>query len=152
MKKLKNYVRKIIDTIFIFEAKLTRTNLTFVGYYQKGIGKYGDDEITGESYVINNILKRNLQKNNPVFFDVGSNIGSYSINLKKNFPDANIFSFEPNPNTYKKIKKEALDTDIKFYNIGLGSNIGQDKIYDYEGQSGTEHASVYKEVLSDIHY
>lgn len=149
---MKKNIRGLINFFAIFLANITKTNLTQVGYYQKGIMKYGDDEVTGEKFVIENILKNKIKKERPIFFDVGSNVGNYSLSLKKHFPNSIIYSFEPNMRTYEKIIPEALDTDIKFNNIGLGSVSGFGTIYDHGNETGTEHASIYKDVITDIHH
>ncbi|MEI6480331.1 MAG: FkbM family methyltransferase [bacterium] len=149
---LKKKIRKIVDMSFIFLAKITKTNLTLVGYYQKGILKHGTDETSGEKFVIENVLKNRLLSEKPIFFDVGSNTGYYSVSLKKQFPHSTIYSFEANINTFNKISKEALSSDIKFHNLGLASTPGIGSIYDYKENVGTEHASIYKEVLTVIHH
>jgi FkbM family methyltransferase len=150
IKLIKKIYKKIFEILFLSLAKITNTNLTIIGYKQKGIYKYGNDEITGEKFVIEKVLKNFIVKN-PIFFDVGANIGSYSLSLINHFPDSKIYSFEPNPNTFKKIKKDTLQKNIKFHNIGLGSVPGNNIIYDYKNSSGTEHASIYKEVFPEIY-
>jgi FkbM family methyltransferase len=150
--QFKNFLRKKIDTTFIFLAKITKTNLTTVGYYQKGILIYGSAEITGEKFVIENVLLQKINIPTPIFFDVGANVGLYSLSLKKRFPDAIVYAFEPNPSTYKNIKVEAINQQIKFYNIGLKSDTKKGLIYDYKDNVGSEHASIYRDVFIDIHH
>lgn len=151
MNKIKKIIRKVINKIFIFLAVITRTNLITVWYKQNGILNYENDTVSGEDFFIKKILKRKIKKNDPIFFDVGSNIGSYSLLLRKEFPKSTIYSFEPNPYTYKKIEEEALNKNIKFYNIGLYSKSGSNFIYDYKDRSGTQHASIYEKIITDIH-
>jgi FkbM family methyltransferase len=152
MITFKQKTRKVINLLFIILAKITKTNLVYLGYYQKGILKHGTDEITGEKFVIEKILTNIIKKAEPIFFDVGSNEGSYSLSLKNNFPRSIIYSFEPNPETFKKIPNDTLSKNINFYNIGLGSCSETRTIYDYKNKKGTQHASIYKEVLTDIHH
>jgi FkbM family methyltransferase len=149
---IKDFIRKNRDNFVIFLAKITKTNLTVIGYYQKGISIYGDAETTGEKFVIDEIIYKKIKNKTPIFFDVGANTGSYSLYLKKVFPQSVIYAFEPNLNTYKNIKKEALNEKIKFYNIGLRSSSGLGLIYDYKDKIGSEHASVYKQVFTDLHH
>ena len=149
-KLIKYRLRKIIDTLFLLLAKITKTNLTYVGYTQKGILVWGNDEVTGEKFVREKILKKYIGEN-PVFFDVGSNIGEYSFALKNEFPDSKIYSFEPNPSSYKKIVLKAKEKDILFFRTGLSSTCGTGLIYDYEKDTWNQHASIYKEVITQIH-
>lgn len=149
---MKIKIRKIINLLIILVAKITKTNLTQIGYYQKGIMKYDNNESDGEMFFIRNILTKLITNKKPTLFDVGSNIGLYSLSLKKCFPNSSIHSFEPNINTYKRMAPEVQTTDIRFYNIGLGSTSGSGLIYDYGDGTGTQHASVYKEVITDLHH
>lgn len=58
-----------------------------------------------------------LVKNNDVIFDIGANIGWYSIHLSKKLIGAKIYSFEPIPETFSKLKKNIELNSIK--NISL---------------------------------
>ena len=78
-----------------------------------------------------------LDKTPQTIFDIGGNIGYFSLYLTKCFPMANIHCFEPIPNTYKYLLKdiELNDADnIKTYNLGL-SNFKQsvEMFYNHNG-------------------
>lgn len=59
------------------------------------------------------------------FFDIGANIGSYTI-LAGVENEANVISIEPIPSTFKRltnnIKLNNLSKSVKAYNIGLGDS------------------------------
>jgi len=153
MKKnafIKGAIKKIITSVFLILAKITKTNLTYAGYAQKSILNWGNDTKTGEKFVREIIVKKFISEK-PVFFDVGSNVGEYSIALKREYPNAKIYSFEASANTYKKILPEARKENITFLNIGLSSKIGTMTIYDYKMDTWNQHASLYKDVIKDIH-
>ena len=62
------------------------------------------------------------------FFDIGSNIGYYSLyfrNIK------NIYSFEPNKNNFLSLKEniELNNLDIKAYNFGLSNSNSETEIW-----------------------
>ncbi len=59
---------------------------------------------------------------NGVFFDIGANIGMYSVFFLLNREDCQLYSFEPEPNTYKIIKKnlEGLNADHQLFNLAIG--------------------------------
>jgi FkbM family methyltransferase len=107
--------------------------------------------ITGESFVIRKVLKKYIRTENPVFFDVGSNEGNYSLLLLNEFPNSVIYAFEANHFTFKKMSESIVSKKINFFNIGLSSSIGKGLIYDYKNNAGSEHASVYKEVITETH-
>lgn len=46
-----------------------------------------------------------LIKDGDIVFDIGANIGWYSISLSKHFPHSTICSFEPLKNTYENLKR-----------------------------------------------
>jgi len=57
--------------------------------------------------------------------DVGANIGQSIDRFRKYLPDAIIYSFEPNPNTFEKLmKKQANDSNLRCFNFGVGSEKG----------------------------
>src|SRR5271170_7871413 len=45
-----------------------------------------------------------LIKNRHVIFDIGANVGQTAMRYRAIFPNARIFSFEPVPETYKKLQ------------------------------------------------
>lgn len=65
-------------------------------------------------------------------FDVGANIGSTALFFAQENPDAQIFSFEPHPATYKKaLTNLALNSfhNIRLVNKGLGAVEEAKKLY-----------------------
>jgi FkbM family methyltransferase len=67
-------------------------------------------------------LMYSLIRNGDTIFDIGANIGWYSINFSKKFPDSKIYSFEPIPNTYIQLDNNiSLNklNNVKHYNFGF---------------------------------
>lgn len=58
-----------------------------------------------------------------VFFDVGAHFGESIDSIKANFPQALIYSFEPNPASYVTLQHNA-EGKAKALNIGLGAANG----------------------------
>jgi len=57
--------------------------------------------------------------------DVGANTGQFAQKARKLFPDAKIYSFEPIPSVYEKLKKEfVIDVNFEAYNTALGEENG----------------------------
>lgn len=134
--------------LFLFFAKITKTNLTYVGYYQKGILVFGDERKTGEYYFVKEILKKIIKKKDQIFIDVGSNKNDYSKMLVNFFERSKVYSFEANPHIFldKKKIKNVID-----YNLALGSEKKNTFIYDYKNKPKSSHSSLYKNVLKEIH-
>lgn len=140
-----------IYAFLLFFARIFRINLLVLAYKQMGILNFSNNKVSGEEFVIGNVLKKYVTTNNPVFFDVGANVGEYSLELRKKFQDAKIYSFEPSPVAYNLSLVKLRNSNIDSFNCGLGSEIGDGVIYDYNGNGGTVHASVYKEVIIELH-
>lgn len=58
-----------------------------------------------------------------LMLDIGANIGSHCLQFKTNFPDLQIWAFEPFPENYKLLKENIKRfSDIHCFNVGVGSN------------------------------
>ena len=137
---------------FLFKS-LKRDPLLFA-YNNMGILNYKNEIISGEKNLIENILPKYFsKKNRNVFFDVGANIGNYSISLAKTFPNSPIYCFEPNKNGFKKLKDNVTDfINIKPFQIGFSNENIRSNLYTYADELDSQHASIYKDVLSDLHF
>lgn len=140
-----------LEKIVMALSRLLEVDLLLLAYHQRGILKYWNNHVSGESYVINSVLKDYFLDVKSTVFDVGANIGDYSKEIKKAFPQSIIYAFEPNINTFKSLENNLSNSDIKSFCIGLSSCTSKKNIYTYASDSQSQHASVYKEVLSDLH-
>jgi FkbM family methyltransferase len=91
-----------------------------------------------------------ISRKEPVFFDIGANVGNYTAKLAAVFPGALIHAFEPHPVNYRKLREVAAP-GIKAHHIALGKSGGETELYDRADTDGSTHASIYKEVISEIH-
>ena len=82
-----------------------------------------------------------------VIFDVGANVGQSAQHFLKQFPKAQLHSFEPIPDTYKQLERnvEGL-SQVKTYCIALGSESG---VADMGVSKISELASLVKD--AEIH-
>ncbi len=98
-------------------------------------------EILNFDYYEKDCLKmiKKLVKGNWVIFDIGANIGWYSLVLAKEFPKMKIFAFEPIPETYRylrmNIKLNKL-AQVKAYKFGFYHQKGKVDFYYYKEGSG----------------
>lgn len=141
------------EYISITVNTLKKTDILTYAYNNIGILKWANDEISGEKFVIEKVLKTRLSfENELILFDVGANIGRYSIMLSETLPCSQIYAFEPNIYAFEIFKKNTNKKNIKAYKFGLGTENAVGKIYTYADELHSEHASIFeghKYVISD---
>ena len=113
-----------------------------------GVLNYQDDYISGERGFIFNYLS-SLTK--PIVFDVGANIGNYSKKILAANPDASIYAFEPHPRTYLSLTSKIDSDNFRAFNVAVGDKDKKLLLYDYLDSDGSSHASLYKDVIEEIH-
>lgn len=148
---LKFIGQKNIHQLILNFAKLVSVDLLNLAYQQIGILKYWDENVSGEYFVVSSVLTKYFQDQQPTIFDVGANVGKYCTLLKTVFPNAIVYAFEPNPNTFKLLYENIKSLNVKCYELGCSSQNSKQTIYTYRNDDTSEHASVYKNVLLDLH-
>ena len=63
------------------------------------------------------------------FFDVGANIGQSAIHIRKAFPKAKIWCFEPVNETFQILKTNTAHQNVNCFQMGLGNQTADLKIY-----------------------
>ncbi|HEY3249785.1 MAG TPA: FkbM family methyltransferase [Ignavibacteria bacterium] len=67
--------------------------------------------------------------------DIGANVGYFSMYISKRFPKSNIYSFEPFPNTFKRLTENIERnniTNIKPYQLAISDSNGTADFYAFE--------------------
>lgn len=145
--RTKNFLAALFD-VFNFD-------MLEVAHNEIGINNYGDTNKTGEFYFLKKILADKFNKRyagKVTIFDVGANVGEYSLSLKKIFPLSAIYAFEPNPVSFKDLtEKKTIIADFYPFCSGLGSSKSQTKIYTYKNHLASEHATIIKDVMVQLH-
>lgn len=115
-----------------------------------GIKNAENDETSGETHFLTEILSR---YDKPVILDVGANRGNYARKIMSLRPDAILYAFEPHPATFSLLQQTAEDCGFEAINCGMGAAVGLLHLYDRQEAegSGTEHASVYRDVIEGLH-
>lgn len=161
----KRLVMRILDNIYAYSdisfnryvlrrIALKSPDSVFISFLEQfGVGSYGNNEKTGETFIITKVLPRifSQKSNDLVFFDIGANEGNYSKELRQNFLDANIYCFEPNIISFQKLDGLAKMLKLYVFNIGLGDKYGQMILYSHKQGGNSEHSSMYKDVFKFIH-
>ncbi|WP_299290908.1 FkbM family methyltransferase [Nitrosopumilus sp.] len=98
------------------------------------------ETLTSDYYERNDTqMLYNLLKNNSTMFDVGANIGWFSIGIAKNKKNVKIFSFEPIPKVFENLKiniKLNKTSNIKIFNFGFYNEKKDLTFYYYPAASG----------------
>lgn len=113
-----------------------------------GVLNYADSTASGER----RFLERFLQ-NYPAatILDVGANDGQYAGLIKDLSPDTTIHSFEPNPVSFAELARRAEVENFYAHNIALGNLDGEVTLFDYADEQGSQHASLFKDVIEIGH-
>lgn len=121
-------------------------------YYQAlngvGILNYQNDWVSGEHRFLARLLE---WRPDAVVFDVGAHSGDYTRLVRSLSEQARIFAFEPHPITFETLARVAEETGARAVPVGLGDQSHELEIYDYADSDGSQHASLYRDVIEHIH-
>lgn len=81
----------------------------------------------------------NLVSESANFFDIGANIGWYSLNIGAGRRGAHVFAFEPIPNTFSRLERNVSLNSLKnitLCNFGFSNAVGEFTFYYYSEGSG----------------
>ncbi|MEN0052115.1 MAG: FkbM family methyltransferase [Mucilaginibacter sp.] len=151
MNTLEKSVKRVYVLLFarriFYPLNLCFYKLSMVGL---GVRNYENDTVSGEKAFIK-FLKASRKLDSGVIMDVGANIGNYSVMLRKNAIALPIFAFEPHPAAFQKLHEAAVAYHFTAVPEGAGEESSMAAIYDYQGDGGSEHASMYKGVIEHLH-
>lgn len=114
-----------------------------------GLLNYESLVASGETHFIQNFLPKKLSRA-PVIFDVGANVGDYTALLRDKFPEAQIHAFEPNPESFAQLQRQAGARTF-CRPIGLSSAPGEFDLFQASGTHSSPHASLFRDVIQDLH-
>lgn len=121
-------------------------------YKQRGVLCWQDSFVSGEAYLVSKVLPSLNFGSNPTVVDVGANEGEFALAVKSALPSARIICVEPVLATFERLKnKVAQSHNIDVINAALGEENGSLEIYDYHDRNGSSHASLYANVLTELH-
>jgi FkbM family methyltransferase len=85
------------------------------------------------------LMMENLVEDGDNFFDIGANIGWYSVNVAATRRNAQVYSFEPLPKTYKQLATNVeLNSvpNVRLHDFGFSNQVGSFPFYYYAQGSG----------------
>lgn len=133
-------------------ARFQRMHRLMFALSLRGMGllNFENDHVSGEDAFLRKVAAWR-QKGPLVVFDVGANVGDYARLIRRYAPQAEVYAFEPHPETFAHLTKDAAMHGYQALNLGLSDVAGSQKIYDYADRGGTAHASLYQAVIEDLH-
>ncbi len=143
--KIIGIYRKIFGKKIFIKFNKFILKLAFSGL---GINNYINMKVSGEKRLLEKLSKY-IDKDD-VVLDVGAFHGDYAKLVFETTGSRNIFSFEPHPNNFKRLKKEVEDLPIEKFNLGLSDSAGRKKIFDYKENPGSSHASIDSANISKL--
>ena len=144
--------QRLID-IYVFLFARTRfeklNNLLFrLSLGGLGVLNYETSEVSGEKSFLVNYLK----DNNGVVIDVGANEGNYTLEALSVNDGLKVYAFEPHPITFAALeKKVSRYSNVVPINKGMASQHASLQLYDYPEKDGSSHASLFQDVITEIH-
>lgn len=94
---------------------------------------------------------RQMMGDEDIFFDIGANIGVFSVYAAKIHPNSKVFSFEPEYSNLHLLKNNVIsnkiDHQIHIVSVGISDKVGFSKLYLSNLDSG---AAVHTESREDI--
>jgi len=115
-----------------------------------GILNHETSRISGEF----SFLNKYLFNKEGIVIDVGANIGEYSKEALEVTPGIKVVAFEPHPKTFLRLEENlsSYASRVKLINKGVSSHSGSLELFDYANSNGSGHASLFQDVLTDIHH
>jgi len=116
--------------------------------YLQNYGLSGECDMSGEMNIIRRMSKELSKKNNAVIFDVGANVGKYTLAINEEMTNSyKAYCFEPSPSTFKALQKNTEGIkNINCVNLGLGETTESTVLY-FNSESNTQ-SSVIKRDMS----
>ena len=142
-------IKKIVFRPFLKHRKLQSlwSRLHTLAVFAMNYGGGGLIANSGEIWALSHVVREACKgKQTPVVFDVGANVGDYSLLVKQLLPSARVYAFEPARSTYQQLVEHLKEagSDVRPLNFGFSDT---DKVvdlfaYETEGQETTLLSSI----------
>ena len=139
---------KLYATLFARPA-FRKWNYLLLQMGLRGIGvlNYGTSYLSGEEFLVRRLL-RLLDIKDGVILDVGANEGNFAALVLAESRNLRVLCFEPHPGTCSRLKQRfAGNRRVEVMNCAIGDEAGEISLFDYDDSEGSEHASVFKDVI-----
>lgn len=113
-----------------------------------GVLNYENAQASGERHFLRRYLGGRA---GCTVFDIGANRGGYSREVFEVCPQATVYAFEPHPKTFEILAGSFTQPGFHAVNAAAGEQAGEVALFDYKSQDGSSHASLYRDVIENIH-
>lgn len=135
----------LLERVLIKILKLLKADLLAHAHVQIGVGH--NTYVSGEEFIINDVIRKVLKRDPKTIFDVGANVGAYARQLSTAFPAAKIYCFEPIPQNYRQLLENTKGLNTVNILSAVGSNEGTLKLYMGENNADGAMATAYQDSL-----
>ncbi len=133
----------------IAAAEAADPNLAYLAALRRiGVLNYENSVVSGEQRFLERFLARTP---GAVVLDVGANAGQFAELARELGPHAVIHCFEPHPVAFAALAAQAESLGITAHPLALSDAGGEIEFFDYADEPGSQHASVYREVIEGVH-
>ncbi len=92
-------------------------------------------DFSGEKWVLSEVIARACQDlPMPIVFDVGANVGDYSLLVRQHIPSALVYAFEPAPVVYAQLTESLIATGssmIRPHQLAFSDSEKEVELYSY---------------------
>lgn len=138
------FVRKYL---YRFHQRLLNISLWGLGILNSENTKW-----SGEEFLLKELSKLLDQEEPLTVLDIGANKGDYAKLVKRLHPTATVYSFEPNPESFRILVDQSRTIGYHAFELGLSDSIGKIALYDRESGPGSVHASLYPQTITELHH
>ena len=141
MPQVESYLTRVLKRILFRPAikhpKLQHlwSQLHTIAIFGMNYGGGGLIESSGEKWILENVVSKACQGiKSAVIFDVGANVGDYSLLIRDLLPSATIFAFEPATPVYLELVNRLAavsDNGLRPFNIGFSDTSKEIDLYSY---------------------
>ncbi len=117
-----------------------------------GINRHESEFLYEEIFVRRSYLRHNLKlPQGAIVFDVGANIGMFSLFTGSECPTASIYAFEPLPPIFSKLERNTrrLSNPVRLFCCGLSDRPGEVPFTFYPGYSTMSTETAYADTAAE---
>jgi FkbM family methyltransferase len=130
-------LKKVLFRAFTKDLRLQKAwgMLHTLALYGMNYGGGGAIEASGEEWVLSRVVSPRCKTDDAVIFDVGANVGKYSLLTARYIPKGKIHAFEPSGRTYddlaQNIKEAGAGGRVIPHRLGFSSASGTVTLHSY---------------------
>jgi FkbM family methyltransferase len=146
-------IERLLNIYALLFAKPIFRNLNYLliqmGLRGIGVLNYRTSYLSGEDLVVRKIID-SLDTKGGVVLDVGANEGNFTELILAESKNLRVLSFEPHPKTCSRLRQRfAKSRRVKILNCAVGNKTGEISLFDCDEHDGSQHASVFKDVIEN---